>query len=162
MELFAPLHPPPPPSEEICVLAGMGVDFVKVLVGRGVSVWVAVAVGVSVAVVVSVAVAVGVCVTVGVNVLVAVAVLVEVLVSVGVSDAIICWMEFVNAQAELNPASKTKIETAKNRLINKIAVYSKTELSQNLWFGLTPFRGFGGVFIGAANAEQLVFTEVGA
>jgi len=89
MALFAPLHPPPlspppsPPSDEDVVLDGLGAAFVKVLVGRGVSVWVAVAVGVSVAV------AVAVSVTVGVDVLVVVAVFVAVLVKVGVSDAII-------------------------------------------------------------------------
>jgi hypothetical protein len=41
--LFAPLHPPPPslatpPSDEVDVLVGWGGAFVKVLVGRSVSV----------------------------------------------------------------------------------------------------------------------------
>ncbi len=135
MELFAPLHPsppppsltgppsPPPPSEDVGVLVGFGGAFVKVLVGRGVLVWVAVEVGVSVAVAVAVLVTVEVCVgvTVGVKVAVAVAVLVEVavLVRVGVSDAIILLIVFVNAQAELNPTIKINIRTANNRFINK-------------------------------------------
>ncbi len=125
MELFAPLHPSPPspppsppslatpPSDEVGVLEGLGAVFVKVLVGRGVSVWVAVEVGVSVAVDVYVAVAVAVSVTVGVDVAV------EVLVRVGVSDAIIWLMVFVNAQAEPNPTNITNTRTAKNLFINK-------------------------------------------
>lgn len=175
MELFAPLHPPPlsppespppsspslatplsPPSDEVAVLVGFGGAFVKVLVGSGVSVWVAVAVGVSVAVAVTVAVAVGVSVTVGV------AVAVAVLVSVGVLEAIIWLIVLAKAQAELTPINKTKTITAKSRLINNITIYSKDELSQNLWFDLTPFRAFGGMFIGAANAEQFILAEIGA
>ncbi|MDO9120627.1 MAG: hypothetical protein Q7U31_02495, partial [Anaerolineaceae bacterium] len=125
MELFAPLHPPPlsppdspppsPPSNEDVVLVGLGAAFVKVLVGRGVSVWVAVGV--------SVAVAVAVSVTVGVDVLVVVAVFVAVfvavLVKVGVTDAMIWLIVLVNAHAEPNPTNRTNTTTAKNRFINK-------------------------------------------
>jgi hypothetical protein len=173
MELFAPLHPPPPspppsltgppspppPSEEVGVLVGLGGAFVKVLVGRGVFVWVAVEVGVSVSVAVAVfvsvavAVVVGVSVTDGVAVEEAVAVWVTVLVMVGVSDAIKLLIVFEKAQAELKPTIATNTTTPNNRFINKTTFTPKKELSQYLWFDLTPIRGFGGVFIGAADAE---------